>query len=276
MSRWFRTWLPAWLVLLQLCAPAFAAAEPNAVEQAFSALWQREWAWRLKEQPLLASSVGVYRYDDQLGEVSVAAQQRRKRYWQNIVRELEALDSTKLSVPERINYEIYRQQLQSLIADVELEGYLMSINSDSSFYGAMAFLPRNQRLRNAADYDNYLKRLAQLPKYFAQHTQLLRLGLKRGMTAPRVTLQGRERELAIEAEHADATRSLYYEPLLRIPDSVSKADAVALQQRAQTLIQSAVQPAYRSLYRFMQREYLPNARNSIAAYELPQGKAFYQ
>jgi uncharacterized protein (DUF885 family) len=42
------------------------------------------------------------------------------------------------------------------------------------------------------------------------------------------------------------------------------------------VIQESVLPAYRELLKFMRSEYLPGTRTSLAAYDLPDGKAYYQ
>src|SRR5882724_1070076 len=57
-----------WLVLL--CGACVAHARPPA--DAFHAMVDREWAWRLQESPLLASRVGVREADDRLDRVDAA------------------------------------------------------------------------------------------------------------------------------------------------------------------------------------------------------------
>jgi uncharacterized protein (DUF885 family) len=263
-----------------LCAlilfAATARAEKPTADQAFADIWQSEWQWRLREMPLLASSVGEHRYDDQLDDVSVAANNKRADYWRAVQTKLKALDTAKMSVDSRVNLQIYQAQLQNLIDDVALQRYLISINSDSSFYSAIASLPRMQQLNDAQDYERYLARLAKLANYFEQHTALLKLGAKRGMTPPRVSLQGRLSALDSEAKLSDSSKSAFYRPFVVMPERIPAEQQSALQGRARVLIASEITPAFAKLQRFLQNDYLPKLRTSLGAERMPNGKAFYQ
>ncbi len=58
--------------ILALSAPALAGAPED-----FKALEDDYWAFTLREYPTFASSVGVHDYDDRLGDISLAAEDRR-------------------------------------------------------------------------------------------------------------------------------------------------------------------------------------------------------
>jgi uncharacterized protein (DUF885 family) len=57
---------------------------------------------------------------------------------------------------------------------------------------------------------------------------------------------------------------------------VPEADRAALRAQAVTTIRDVVQPAYAELLKFMRQEYLPGTRTTLAAYDLPDGRAFYR
>ncbi len=259
-----------------LALPLITAMAKASTDQAFEAIWQAEWQWRLREMPLLASSVGEHAYDDQLDDVSVAAQEKRAAYWRTVQSKLKSLDISQLSPDARLNLQIYQAQLQVLIDDVALQRYLISINSDSSFYGAITSLPRMQKLEDAADYERYLSRLDKLANYFEQYIVLLRLGVKRGITPPRVSMQGRFSALDAEAKLQDASKSAFYQPFVRMPERVPLAEQRALQARARVLITAAITPAFAKLQRFLEKDYLPKLRTSLGAEQMPNGKAFYR
>ena len=60
--------------LLATASPALAAPSDDLAK-----LLADHWAWVLREQPLLASSVGVHDYDTEIGDFSLAAEDRRAR-----------------------------------------------------------------------------------------------------------------------------------------------------------------------------------------------------
>jgi uncharacterized protein (DUF885 family) len=102
----------------------------------------------------------------------------------------------------------------------------------------------------------------------------MRQGLKRGFTPPRVTLTGRDASITAVTDATPET-SLFYTPFKDMP-GVPEADQARLRVEAVSAIRDAVQPAYRELLTFMRTEYLPGTRTTLAAYDLPDGKAYYR
>lgn len=265
-----------WMHALTLYAVLGGVAQAQTADERFTALWQQEWAWRLQQLPLMATSVGVHTYDDRLDAVGVAAQTARAKHWRAVLADLARIDPAELSAPQRVNYRIYQAQLEGLAGDIELDGYLMPMNSDSAFYSELASLPRTHPFRDERDVQNYLARLRALPAYFEQNIELLQRGLKRGVSVPQVVLSGRDQAIAAVAELQDPTTSGYYAPFLQLPANISSERASELQAEAQRVLREAVIPAHQALLRFMREEYVPKARKTLAAYALPQGKAWYR
>lgn len=261
---------------LMLCAALSGPLYAQTPDERFTALWQQEWSWRLQQSPMTATSVGVHRYDDRLDDVSVAAQTARARHWRKVLAELAEIDPATLSQAQRVNYRIYQAQLEGLAGDIELDGFLMPMNSDSAFYSELASLPRLHPFRDEQDVVNYLARLRGLPAYFEQNTELLRRGLKRGVSVPQVVLVGRDQAIAAVAELGDPSASGYYTPLKSLPAGISAERTAELQAEALKIIREAVIPAHQVLLRFMREEYVPKARKTLAAHALPQGKDWYR
>ena len=262
------------LALLLCCLPLLASASGPRVR--FRDIWQAEWAWRLQQQPQFATSVGVHAYDDKLGEVGPDAQQYRLEYWRAVLTQLDRIAPDKLDGATRIDYLIYRAQIESFIGNIELGSSEMPLNSDSAFYTDLAFLPRQHPLADAEDVRNYIARLRAIPAYFDQHMELLEAGLKSGRTLPKVVLQGRDQPIAKVAGLKDPQASGYYEPLRRLPATLAPRLVAELQQQARAAIVEAVIPAHAKLLRFMRERYIPGARSTLAASRLPRGEAWYR
>ena len=64
-----------------------------------------------------------------------------------------------------MNYDIFQLQLEEFITQIEFGGYQMPFNSDSGFHTALARLPRNMPMRDLADIETYLTRLAAIGAY---------------------------------------------------------------------------------------------------------------
>jgi uncharacterized protein (DUF885 family) len=102
----------------------------------------------------------------------------------------------------------------------------------------------------------------------------MRQGLRRAFTPPRITLAGRDASLTAVTE-ATPEGSLFYTPFKEMP-GVPAVDQAALRAQAIDIIRTIVQPAYRELLNFMRSEYIPGARTTLAAYDLPNGQAYYR
>ncbi len=90
------------------------------------------------------------------------------------------------------------------------------LNADSGFHTELAQLPDQVPLATVQDYENYLSRLRQFPRVFDEWIALMRRGLARGMTPPRVAIAGVD---ATAAAHAVATpeESVLFKPFADFP-----------------------------------------------------------
>src|SRR3989304_960555 len=79
----------------------------------------------------------------------------------------------------------------------------------------------------------------------------------------------------IDHPHPSAKAALD-EPFTTVAETVPGSERDRLQAEARRVIEGAIVPAYRTLLRFMEETYLPGARTTIAAADLPDGKRFYE
>ena len=243
--------------------------------EAFRTIYEQEWQFRMKEFPSMASATGNDEYAGELGHVSEADQKRRYQYWSQVQQELAALSCDRLSHEDCINFRLYEKQISDFLADYETRAYLIPFNSDWGFYMEWARLPSDTDFSNAADYHNYLSRLSQISPVMDEYIGLMRTGLELGITQPRVILDGRDEPM--KAQLVDRVdESPFFAPFMDMPGSISSEDQAALLSRAQDVISEGVIPAYQRLFDFFHKEYLPGARESLGAYQLPAGEQFYQ
>ena len=262
-----------WLALPLVAAFALArAAHGDTLEE----IVKSDWQWRLRAYPQLATHVGVHDYDDRLARVDEVAQQQALAHFREVAKKVGALDLDKLSVDDRVTARVLAEQARARIAEIELHGYLMPMNGDSSFYGNLAELPRSHEFRTVEDYRRYIKRLRDVPRYFDENIELMREGLRRKLTVPQVILKGRDAAARAEAEVASPEKSSFYAPFLKMSPTVPVADATKLRAEAAAAIKEAVMPAYAKVATFLAKTYIPGARQTIAAYDLPDGKAIYR
>jgi uncharacterized protein (DUF885 family) len=154
--------IPISLLLLAIVfsVPAIAADEAARLHD----LFKREWELRLKEDPLLATSVGRHEYDDRLPSVSFADLERQIGETRAFLAELNAIDRSQLPAVDQVNYDIFKRQLENGIAGFELGDYQMPFNADSGFHSGFSRLPEEVPLATVKDYQNYISRLRAWPR----------------------------------------------------------------------------------------------------------------
>lgn len=260
-----------------LLASTGSWAAPSPADDAFVRIFEAEWAWRLKQFPQLATAVGVHDSDDQLGHVDARTQRQRLRHLRGVARDLDALETKALSAPNQINHTIYASQISNAIKALELKSYLLPMTSDSSFYGDLTGLANTHPFRTVTDYQNYIARLNAVGAYFKEHIALLEEGAKKGMTLPQVVLKGRDAPMqAIIDSSADLAGNPFFAPFKKFPSTISSADAKRLSAEGRRAIERVVIPAYSELKTYFNERYLPRARLSLGASELPNGAAYYR
>ncbi len=260
------------VLLLTLCLVANTSLAE--ISSPLHELFDREWTFRLSEYPLLATSVGRHEYDDRLPAVSLADQQHRATVWRGFLSELAAIDRAALTASDRVNYDIFERQLQDFVAEIEFRAYQIPLNADSGFHMSFARLPVNVPLHTVADYENYLSRLMAFPKYMGQQIANMRGGIERDFVLPAVVLRGYEATVAAHVVD-EPTDSVFYAPFRDFPATIPESSQAELVRLGLVAVEEAVVPGYARFLEFMVEEYMPQARESIAASRLPNGRAYY-
>ncbi|MET0982421.1 MAG: DUF885 family protein [Telluria sp.] len=254
-------------------AAAPAAVRAVSADRRFAAIHQAEWRWRV-EQRLAGDDRKPRQVRPELPRVDAATQATRLAYWQDVLRQLGGIDPATLSSAERINYQVYRAQIAAFVEELRFREFEAPVNADSAFWTDVTYGAR-QPFAQPEDYRNYLGQLASLPRYFGEQIANMRAGLARGFTPPKVTLKGRDAALASVAA-ARPEDTVFYAPFKTMPASIPAAQQDALRAQALAAIRDGVQPAYAGVLKFMRDEYMPGARDTLAAASLPDGKAYYQ
>jgi uncharacterized protein (DUF885 family) len=258
---------------LLLAAPVLAA--PAAPAQRLHDLFHREWENRLREDPLYATYVGRHDYDDRLPSMKREDLERRAKELRGFLGELAAIERSKLPAEDVVSAEMLREDLEDRIADFELGLWQMPFNSDSGFHAEFAQLPDQMPFQSVRDYENYIQRLRQWPRYVGEQIELMRIGIQRGMTVPREVLPDDDTRISGHIVD-DPEKSIFYEPFQEKLNALPAADQERLRREGREAVIQGVVAGFRQLRDFYQNEYLPHARKTIGASELPDGRKFYE
>ncbi len=267
-------------LLALLLLPAFAQAQApqaNAADQAFQSIYKAEWNWRMQQLPGFDedSDNSARPPANSLQDVGPEAQARRLAYLDGVLEKLDGIDPEALSAQERVNFAVYRPQIEHAAAELRFRDYEMPFNADSSFWSDLGFMA-GADLRDAAAYRAYASRLRDVPRYFDQQIVNMRAGLARGFSVPRAVLDGRDGSIAMVAELKSPEDASFWKPYARMPATIPAAEQEALRAEGRAAIREAVIPAFARLLTFFRNDYVPQARTTLAAEAMPDGAAWYR
>lgn len=261
-------WLAA---LLGMAAPAAAQAAPNQADRALQALYAAYWAFQVRDNGWIEKADGSVERGAQVPSQTPAAHRARAAKAAETLAALAAIEARELSPAERIDAAVLRAALEETLGNARFAEWEMPFDSDSNFW---SYWDEPAALETVADYDRYIARMNALPRAFAEHVANARAGLRRGFSVPAVTLVGRDASVAANVVEAPE-QSPFWRAFAEMPARFPAAERARLTAEGRAAIAGRVVPAYASLLAFLRDEYLPNARKTLAAEAMPQGRAYY-
>jgi uncharacterized protein (DUF885 family) len=267
MTRFFLT-----LPLTMALAGSVIAGEDS---DTFRKIHEDEWAFRTSEYPMLGSETRESDDNGRLARVSEADQRRRYEHWKGVRESLDVISCDRLERDECINFRMFRRQMDQRIADYETRAYLIPFNSDWAFYFNWSRMPKTAKFGDAKDYERYIARMNEIPVVMDQYIELMREGLRTGITQPRIILDGRDEPMKSQLVESPVD-SPFFAPFSERPEFMNPEVWADLVARGEAAVSEGVIPAYQRLFDFFHAEYLPGARTTLGATELPGGERFYQ
>ena len=264
------------ITLLCLSGPLFAQspAEVEAEVAKLRAVFDQAWEYDLQRNPEMATRLGDPRYNHRWTDYSLKAMSEDHLAEGQFLVQLSRVNRDRLPEEEQLNYDLFEQAYQKRMEAWQFRSWLMPVNQRSGVQTADQ-LADAIRFTTIKDYANWIARLRAIGILVQQNIALMRQGIAEGMVQPRIIM---DRVPAQIEQHLveDPTRSPFYKPFLKYPDTVSRDDQERLNQIARKTIVEIVVPAYREFHNFFINEYLPASRNSVGAWDLPDGRSFYQ
>lgn len=208
-----------------------------------------------------------------LGLYTKAYYKQEAEFAEKQLEKLNTVDDKFLNETEKISLEMLKFKLQETVDFYNYEAYLNPLLSDSGFHLSLTYQVRD--LNNYEQVKAYLNKLNAIPAYVDQHLVLLREGLKKGITQPRVIFEGYEPTYNDQIVE-DPKESYYYEPFEELPKNLSQEQRDSVLVAAKEAIAKNVVPQFKRVKAFFENEYLPNTRKSLGVSEIPNGRDYYQ
>lgn len=250
------------LMLLCLAAPRTWSQQAAPAKALLDTLLARIEAYRpidWKQYPLGLHTEARFRADAEFASARLE--------------ETGSIPADSLGESDRISLELLRFTLQDQVDEYRFGMHLNPIQADQGFH-----LNLNYRIRpliRPDDARRYLQVLNAIPQFAEEHFVLMREGLRRGNSQPRVMFEGYE---ATYDDHivSDYRASAFYGPFQNLPQQWDPAFRDSVLTAAREAIETRVVPAFRAIKQFFESEYLPRTRTDIGVSSTPGGAEFYQ
>lgn len=208
--------------------------------------------------------LGIYTKEYYKAEADFAA---------SLLKEFECIQLDELSETEQISAKLLQFVLQDDIDFYKFERYLNPLLSDAGFHSSLNYQIRP--INNLWQAKAYLNKLNALPTFVDQHFVNLREGLQKGVSQPKVIFIGYE---STYNDHIvdDFRKSPFYQPFLKLPESLSAKQKDSILLAAKDAIEKKVVPQFQRIKTFFEKEYLPKTRTTLGVSQTPNGVAYYQ
>ena len=262
------------IVALAACTPAPATNPAKTAESQLHAIIDEHWDYSLRENPLMATQAGVSDYNDQLPRVTAADRERRLATEREFLHRLQTIDAEALGADQRINHELLQWVLRDSIHAYELNLARIPFNTFYGFYMAVLSMTNGLPMATVDDYEDYIARLNDIPRYFSENIDNMRAGMRTGFTLPRIVMDGILP--TIEAQVYDNPEaSSFHDPFADMGGGIPEADQARLLLAGRKAVKDSAITAFADLAAFFKDEYLAAATATLGAEQLPDGKAYY-
>ncbi|HEY1313702.1 MAG TPA: DUF885 domain-containing protein [Steroidobacteraceae bacterium] len=254
------------------CA-ASATAGAGSIESriaAQNALFEEYYQAELKTHPQRATSYGDYRYNDQLEQISLAAIKELHAADESYLARLQAIDTGSFSEQDLLSHEVLRDTLKQRIENYKFNEFEMPVNQMEGPHLNLADLPLAVPFDSVKQYEDYLSRLHQIPRVFAQSEEVLRQGLKDQLMPVRFLLE----KVPAQCQGVIAANPFLL-PTQKFPAAVSAEDRQRLSKAITDTVANEVLPAYKEYGEFIATLYAPHGRDALSITALSGGKERY-
>jgi uncharacterized protein (DUF885 family) len=237
-------------------------------------LFDAYWRYSLHESPELATYVGEPGQDHRWTDLSRDAVERRKAELDIPARVLATIDRGQLDARDRDHFDLFARATTEALEGRRFPAELLPLNQMYGIQQSVAQMLMMMPSATGGDFANRIARLNGVPALVDQTIALLREGVARGVTVPRVTLRDVPQQILnqIPDDPAAAPALRSFE---KMPEGIGVEERKRLAEEAARAYQQQVVPAFRRLHAYVTDEYVPRSRETIAMSALPDGDAWY-
>ncbi len=254
--------------------PADVAGPTASLHALFDEFFERS----LELNPIRASTIGDYRFNDQFAN-SIGPEHREASHQLDeiFLARLLTIDRRQLSRQDRLSYDLFRFNREQSLDGERFPGHLQPMNQRLQTLNSFVQLGSGTSVhpfKTIKDYDDWLSRIDGFVVYVDQAIANMREGVRQGVVQPRILMAKALPQ--IESQIVDSAEdSGFWAPIENMPNEFSNEERERLTVAFKDAIENKVLPSYRRVANFVRDEYLAAARDTVGLHALPDGPEWY-
>jgi uncharacterized protein (DUF885 family) len=256
-----------------------APAEPLDGATALARLFDEHFERELELNPLDATAIGDYRYNDRLAITNSAEYRAAERALdEEFLARLDAVDRSGLAYQDQLSYDMFRR-----LREMSLEGdrYPFHLQPINQFYSITSTFVRlgsgasYHPFDTVEHYEDFLSRADDFIVNVDLAISNMQEGIEAGIVQPRVLMEKvipqLESQIVESAEDSD-----FWMPVANMPESFPADERDRLRSAYRDAIENRIVPAYARLKNFIGDTYLAASRETVGLGALPNGDDWYR
>jgi uncharacterized protein (DUF885 family) len=228
--------------------------------------------------PVTATFNGDMRYNHLLPvDFTDSYNEQLSKVYNRYLNNLKQFDINELNENDKISYDIFKRDVE-----IALEGLNYKVNRIpfSQFRGLHQTMGQfgsgtgAQPFKTVKDYDDWISRAQKFAEWTDSAIVYFKKGINENVVLPKTLVIKMIPQLqSLQTE--DVTKSIFYSPVAKFPEGFTDADKTRLTEAFKNLITKFINPSYKKLATFIEDEYLPKARTTSGAGDMPGGNKLY-
>ncbi|MGG8497638.1 DUF885 domain-containing protein [Tenacibaculum sp. TC6] len=243
---------------------------------------------KLLLNPLNATFAGDNRFNDQFPNfLSDEYQQKVNDFYTSYKSKLQNFNDTDLTESQQMSKAVLNWDCDMALAQASFKNdVLLPINqmwTVNLTVGQLASGSSAQPFKTVKDYDNWLQRLQQYNVWLVAAEKRMKEGIEKGYVLPTSLIkkvipqfEGLSTLKKNKEGIIDLSEHLFYSPVNTLPDNFSDEDKKRITEEYTAFLSKTLIPSFKSLYNFLQTDYLNAGRKDSGIDGVPQGKEYYQ
>lgn len=274
--------------LLLLACTDHKPATAVGADKALAALLENYYNDRMALIPIESTQNGDSTHNDALyPDFTDGYREKYRQFFSRYLDSITRFNRAGLAADDAVSYDIFRREMETALGGLRLGFFANNVTYPdhryipfNQFGGIPIWLGQagsgegSQPFKTVKDYEAWIRRAAAFSAWADSAIVYFRRGIAEGTVLPQALVKKMIPQMEAMVV-TDATKSLFWGPVTKMPQSFTAADKDRLTAAFTPLINGGIVPAYKRLGDFLKKEYLSKARPTTGINALPQGGEAY-